>query len=83
MNTFSSPNQPIGSLTVSELEALITETVRRVLREEIHGTIPSNGEAISEEFLATFGTSEDDRPTDEIVAEIYAGRTASTADVRL
>ncbi|HLF27750.1 MAG TPA: hypothetical protein VJG32_15555 [Anaerolineae bacterium] len=83
MKTLASPNQPIGSLTVAELEALITETVRRVLREEIHGTIPNNGEAISEEFFATFGTWEDDRPADEIVAEIYTNRTVSTVDIDL
>ena len=74
----STPNQPISTLTVAELETLITEIVRRVLREEIRGAIPNNGETMSEEFLDTFGTWEDDRAADEIVAEIYASRTTSS-----
>jgi hypothetical protein len=83
MKALSAPNQPIGSLTIAELETLITETVRRVLREEIHPTNRHNGDKIPEEFLATFGTWEDDRPAGEIVTEIYASRTVSKADISL
>ncbi len=73
----STPNQPISTLTVAELEALITEIVRRVLREEIRQAAPDNGRTIPEEFLATFGAWEDDRSSDEIVADIYTSRTTS------
>jgi len=74
----STPNQPISTLTVAELEALITEIVRRVLREEMHQPARENGRTMSEELLATFGAWEDDRSADEIVAEIYASRTTSS-----
>ena len=83
MTTLSAPDQPISTLTVAELEALITEIVRRVLREEIRQAPPQNGGTMPEAFLATFGAWEDDRSTDEIVAEIYASRTVSTTDVSL
>ena len=84
MTMLSAPDQPISTLTVSELEALITQIVRRVLREEMRQAAASeNGGTLPEEFLATFGAWEDDRSTDEIVAEIYASRTVSTTETSL
>ena len=76
-------NQPIGQLTVAELETLIAQIVRRVLREEIHQVSPAagNGDAISPSLLATFGALEDDHSTDEIIAEIYKSRTISAVEV--
>lgn len=78
MTILSAPDQPISTLTVAELETLITEIVRRVLREEMLQSVRENGRTMSEEFLATFGAWEDDRSADEIVAEIYASRTTSS-----
>ncbi len=75
MTMLSASNQPISTLTVAELETLITEIVRRVLREEFRQAVASkNGDMLPEEFLATFGAWEDDRSIDDIVAEIYASR---------
>ena len=85
MTTLSAPDQPVGALSVAQFDSLVTEIVRRVLREETHATAApaENGSAIPQELLATFGAWEDERPTDEIVAEIYSSRTRSTSEVDL
>ena len=84
MTMLSASNQPISTLTVAELETLITEIVRRVLREEFRQAAASkNGDMLPEEFLATFGAWEDDRSIDDIVAEIYASRTVSAVEASL
>lgn len=46
----SAPNQPISTLTAAELEALLTEIIRRVLRQESRATAapPSNSAAIAD-----------------------------------
>jgi hypothetical protein len=76
-------NQPISALTIAELESLITQIVRRVLREEIRRTsaVPGNGDAVPSPLLATFGAWEDERSADEIIAEIYKSRTVSAKEV--
>ena len=83
--TSPSPTQPISSLTVADLEILIAETVRRVLHEE--GQLASAGighdKPLRDEFLATFGSWEDPRSADDIIAEIYDSRTVSVAEVSL
>ena len=72
-------NQPISALTIAELESLITQIVRRVLREEIRRTsaVPGNADAVPSPLLATFGAWEDERSADEIIAEIYKSRVTT------
>lgn len=84
-STLSISGQPVSALTVAELETIISEIVRRVLREEMRQAVgvPTNGKALSEPFLATFGSWEDARPVEAIVAEIYESRTVSTSEVSL
>jgi hypothetical protein len=81
----SAPDQPISALTIADLEAMIAEVVRRVLREEMRRAagLPENGQSLSEAFLATFGAWEDPRPADVIVSEIYESRTATNSEVSL
>jgi len=77
-------DQPIGSLTVAELDALITRIVRRVLREETPTSDRSDSaETLPDDFLATFGAWEDDHSADEIIADIYASRTIANPEISL
>lgn len=75
------PDRPISSLTVSDLELLISDTVRRVLREEIGQ--PSKHDKhvrLPEAFLSTFGAWEDDRTAEDLIAEVYATRTTCNGE---
>lgn len=83
--TLFAREQPISALTVADLETIIAEIVRRVLREEMRRAAgPSaNGKTLPELFLATFGAWEDARPAEAIAAEIYESRTVSTPEVSL
>lgn len=83
MTILKDPDKPISALTVSELESLITEIIRRALYEAFQEYSPSNGEALPKAFLDTFGAWDDDRSSDEIVTEIYESRTVSKADLSL
>jgi hypothetical protein len=84
MNTLSVQNKPINTLTIAELELLVTDIVRRVIREEIHAESPkTNGKSLPPEFLATFGAWEDARSAEEIITDIYTSRTLTTANVQL
>ncbi len=78
-------NQFVTSLTVADLENIIADVVRRVLRDEMRFVPVSgeNGKRLPEAFLATFGAWEDSRPAETIVSEIYESRTVSTLDVDL
>ncbi|MBI5876245.1 MAG: hypothetical protein HZB53_01235 [Chloroflexi bacterium] len=84
MTTRFAPDQAVSDLTVADLDALITEIVRRVLREQSHapGTNDS-GDTLPVELLATFGVWDDERSTDAIVADIYASRTITEREVSL
>ncbi len=80
-----SPDQPISTLTVADLQSLINSVVRQALREEARTStvpVPSRG-ALPESFLATFGTWQDDRSDEEIVQDIFRNRSISTAEVAL
>ncbi len=79
------PNQPVTSLTVGELETLIAETVRRILHEESAqaAALPTAGEPLPQPLLATFGSWEDTRSMEEIIADIYHNRTLSERDIDL
>jgi len=84
VNTPSVQDTPISTLTVAELKSLVADTVRRVIREEMHlETSKTNGENLPPDFLATFGVWEDNRSADEIVADIYANRTLAATDLTL
>ncbi len=84
MTIQTAPNKPISALTVTELENLIAEIVRRVLREEFRSkVIQDNGRAMPKEFLATFGAWEDERSTEQIISEIYDSRNVSTLKAAL
>ena len=79
----TTPNQPISTLTIADLEAIIAEVVRRVLREEMERAagLSAHGPALSEALLATFGTWEDPKPATVIASEIYTSRTAVRSSV--
>lgn len=78
-------DQPISTLTVADLKALVSSIVRQVLREEMRTSAVSlpSGRTLPDVFLTTFGSWQDDRSTDEIVREILESRTVSTAEVTL
>jgi len=80
-----SPNQPISALTISDLEKLITEVVRQVLREEMlrAAETAAKREARWEALLSIFGSWEDPRSPQEIAADIYTSRTVSTREISL
>lgn len=77
------PDQILTGLTVAQLENLITDVVRRVVREEmrLQTNEPASGQLLPESFLATFGVWEDVRPPEVIASEIYESRTL--ADLEL
>jgi len=79
------PDQPISALTIGDLETLVAEVVRRILRQEMSRAVglPSNGEGLPKALLATFGSWEDVRSAESIVTEIYEGRTVSVNEVDL
>ena len=80
-----SMDQPVSTLTIADLQALITSTVRQVLREEMGASttpLPSRG-TLPDTFLATFGSWQDYRSAEEIVQEIIESRTVSRAEVVL
>ncbi|MGK7900781.1 MAG: hypothetical protein AB4352_05090 [Hormoscilla sp.] len=77
----SKSNQSISNLTVAELEAIIVEIVRKTIREERSNR--ESGSATEDPpsaLLSTFGSWEDTRSTEEIIAEIYASRTISSGE---
>jgi len=84
-NPLTTPNQPVSELSIADLEIIIADVVRRVLREEMRPAVavPANGESLPEAFAATFGAWEDSRPVEAIVTEIYESRTVSTSELSL
>jgi hypothetical protein len=72
----------LNFLSFSDLEALIQSIVRRVLRSELQQLQSNSPQSTqADTLLATFGTWEDDRPVEAIIAEIYATRTLNSLDV--
>jgi hypothetical protein len=72
-------NQSVSSLTVAELDSIISDIVRRVVREELHQSPAPKSDAL----LETFGSWIDTRTPEEIVTEIYDSRSLSASDVSL
>lgn len=77
-------NQSNITLTVGDLEELLTKIVRRVIKEEMM-SLPikklQNKETLIEhpleKFIETFGAWEDDRTDEEIIKDIYDSRSVS------
>lgn len=85
-NSQLNPNQPINILTVTDLEALITEVVQKVIRQELfnlkHPQVEpekSPAEHPLETFIEEFGAWEDERTTEEIIKDIYESRITSSS----
>ncbi|MBF2004001.1 MAG: hypothetical protein IGS49_00600 [Chlorogloeopsis fritschii C42_A2020_084] len=74
-NTQPTSDQPISSLTVADLEALITKIVHKVLKQEAEKSQSVESNNPPQAFLETFGTLEDTRTTEEIIDDIYGSRT--------
>ena len=75
---------------VSDLEALLTKVVRKVIKEEIINW--SNQQVQSEatlrehpleQFMEKFGAWEDDRTDEEIIKDIYDSRRISNSEYSL
>ncbi|MGB5959549.1 MAG: hypothetical protein WBG73_02725 [Coleofasciculaceae cyanobacterium] len=89
-NSQLDPNQPINILTVTDLEALVTEVVQKVIRQELfnlkHPQVQSEkspAEHPLENFIETFGAWEDERTTEEIIKNIYESRIISSPESTL
>ena len=67
------PSRRVSDLTVADLEALITQIVRKALAQEKDKT----STPIPEALLATFGSWQDERSAEEIIEDIYASRTVA------
>ena len=69
----------LNFLSLNDLENLIQTIVRRILRTELQQIQTSPVQTNQPDaLLATFGTWEDERPAEEIVADIYVSRTDSS-----
>lgn len=84
------PNQPISVLTIADLEALLTKVVQKVIRQELISVKPrqvqfeeSSADHPLENFIEKFGTWEDERPTEEIIKDIYESRISSSSESTL
>jgi len=67
----------INSLTVAELENLIVQIVRQVIKQEIgnlRGEASQATKAPPQEFLDTFDSWQDSLTAEEIIEDIYASR---------
>ena len=84
-NLLFTPNQPISTLTIADLEKIIAEVVRRVLREEMQLAAESSAKRQLhwETLLSTFGTWEDPRPPQDVATEIFTSRTVSAREISL
>ncbi|AKG21645.1 hypothetical protein [Calothrix sp. 336/3] len=75
--------QPLNNLTPADLEILITQIVKKVIKQEtqkqqINITISPDSYTLptpSQDLLNTFGSWEDNRNAEEIIDDIYASRT--------
>ncbi|AFZ00260.1 hypothetical protein [Calothrix sp. PCC 6303] len=84
-NSPSISEQPLSNLTAADLEILITQIVKKVIKQETQqqqADLPVTQESYAlltrtQELLNTFGSWEDTRSTEEIVDDIYASRTVS------
>jgi len=83
-NSPSISGQPLNNLTAADLEALITQIVKKVIKQETQNqeldlTVKRESYASltrSHDFLNTFGSWEDTRNAEEIIDDIYGSRYA-------
>jgi hypothetical protein len=81
-----SPDQPIQTLTVSELEDLIQRIVRNVFKEEYRSSSKDRAgtvKLLEGKLIKTFGTWKDPRSPETIISEIYSSRTVSSREINL
>ena len=81
-----SPDQPIQTLTVSELDDLIQRIVRNVIEEEYPTPTKNRAGAVKlleGKLIKTFGTWADPRSPEIIISEIYNSRTVSSREIYL
>lgn len=76
-NSPSISEQVLSNLTSVNLETLITQIVKKVIKQEIGEQQPIQSTNRSFDFLDTFGSWEDTCTTEEIINDIYASRTLS------
>ncbi len=84
--------QPVNNLTPADLERLITQIVKKVIKQETHKqqidlTVMPESETLltqtphvaqaTQDLLNTFGSWEDTRNAEEIIDDIYISRTLS------
>ncbi|MCJ7531436.1 MAG: hypothetical protein MUO64_10455 [Anaerolineales bacterium] len=84
--TTLSPDQPIQTLTVSELEELIQRIVRNVFEEEYRSTSKDRAgivKLLEGKLIKTFGVWEDPRSPETIITEIYSSRTVTSREINL
>lgn len=86
-NSQLDPNQPINILTATDLEALVTKIVQKVIRQELfnlkHPQLEpedSPTEHQLDNFIEKFGVWEDERTTEEIIKDIYESRITSNSE---
>ncbi len=86
-NSQLDPNQPISVITVANLEGLLTKVVQKVIRQELislkHRQVQSEQSLAAhplENFIEKFGDWEDERPTEEIIKDIYESRISSSSE---
>lgn len=89
-NSQLDPNQPISVLTVADLEALLIKVVQKVIRQELttlkYRQVKPEEIPVAhplETFIEKFGTWEDERPTEEIIKDIYESRISSSSESTL
>ena len=89
-NSQLDPNQPISVLTVADLEALLTKVVQKVIRQELttlkYRQVKPEETPVAhplETFIEKFGAWEDERPTEEIIKDIYESRIISSSESTL
>ncbi|MEB3359743.1 MAG: hypothetical protein VKK04_23660 [Synechococcales bacterium] len=79
----TNPNQPINTLTVADLEAMVTAIVQKLLTSDaiLRNTTVPNPNLVADNppatFLETFGTWENAQSAEALIDDIYTSRTAN------
>jgi hypothetical protein len=89
-NSQPDTNQPAIAIPVSDLEALLTKVVRKVIKEEMMNWPTQQIQSETtltehplEKFMEKFGDWEDDRTDEEIIKDIYDSRSISNSEYSL
>jgi hypothetical protein len=75
-------DQPLGNLTVADLEILMAAILPRLLKPYLafSNAIGADAAQPPASVLETFGSWDDDQLTETIISNIYASRTLGRAD---